>query len=155
MTEFNMAVLSRLGETHKITVNADTCREAIKDVFWGISGCHWFQTEYSEKPCVRVTWKDTTKKGVLKNYTRFFTCDRLRLFGEIRQPDIDDLNRMLIGMDVAFALFNGRTDELEGLYDHPYHTSGINDEYEPMWVHQYDEDRTMKEFLDQFKEGVQ
>ena len=155
MTEYTVAVLSRLGETHKLTVEADTCREAIKDVFWGISGCRWFQTESTEKPCVRVAWEGTTGKGVVKRYIRFFTCDRLRLFGEMRFPDISDLNRMLIGMDVVFALYNGRTDELEGLYDHPYFTSGPCDEYEAMWVHQHDEDRTMKEFLSQFKEGVQ
>ena len=167
MTEYEMAVLSQFGETHRITIDDthlehDTVKDAISYAYWPIGGLNWWLTDYGEKPAVRVRWTRVGKDGRTIQYVKFYTNQRFRDFNKLREVtdyrlDIEDLNNILLGKD--FVLYiedkNGTMPELfenmGSLYDvyDGKHRHDMIINYK--WVHRWDEDKTRQEFLSHFE----
>lgn len=166
MTEYEMAVISFLGETHKATVTdycleCDSPKSAISYIYWPIGGCHWFQTKSGDNPCIRVRWTTEGKDGRRIQYVKFYTCQRMRDFQKLRETlnyrvDRDDLDNLLMGKD--FVLYiptdNGTMPELfdsmAALEDHVKRTPEQTILH--TWIHRWDEDKDKNDFLAQFKE---
>lgn len=153
MTDYELAVLSRFGETHRyVYKDAENVKEAIAWTYWGIGGCHWRLTDYREQPSVRVRWHTEGKDGRTISYVKFYYCERLRLLGEMKGYTMEDLNNMLLGKDVVFIVSDNATGKDESYHRQiPY--PPVDDRYKTVrweWLHQTNEDREMKELLEQF-----
>ena len=157
MTEYELCVLSRLGESYHYKYEGESAHEAISWTYWGIGGCHWFLCSPLERPCVRIRWKSRSKRGDVRTYTKTYTCQRLRLLDTVGRYTQEDLTNILIGKDLVFIVTDNATGK-----DESYHESMstidkhqlIRDKsvrYE--WIHKSGEDRDLKEFMEQF-EGV-
>ena len=176
MTDYELAVLSPFGEHFKSirssdTLDYDNAKEAIAWTYWPIGGVHWFLTDYSEKPCVRVRWtrKGSGRDGRTIQYTKFYTNQRFRNFMKLREAvdyrvDFEDFLNMMMGKDyVLYAEQDDNGMEVKGmpelfessdaLYEHYDYRSSHRMIINYRWIHRRDEEKDRQEFLSQFEEG--
>ena len=115
MNEYRINVISRLGTTHVMAVQAESSNDALKKAFPYIR--RW-RSLGDSRPSIRVAvhWDTISRNDHHYRYHAWFTCDILQDLAHVYYTE-EDIDNALAGLTPIYAVIDHRTSELKDFYD--------------------------------------